>query len=159
MPDRLVITIANSFSRSGPAQWRGRLYNTLDGVTYNGTLNLINKNTITLVGCVLEGLFCEAKALYRANARLPRGVRIKTDDSTTGKRIAVAPPPLPKRKAAQTRRSSLRKLFNTFLDLQLAGTSQTITAKERDELFKGFLVWWERQPAENLDKINDRLRQ
>lgn len=165
------IIIANNFSRARPRsgrqnekrslKWRGRLYNTLDGVTYDGTLNLLNKNTITMVGCVIEGLFCEAKTFYRVNTPLPDGTIAQTDASPSRDRIVVfETPPLPVRKPAQIQLTgSLQGLFDKFLDARADQTSQTFTEDERDRLFKGFLSWLERQPAEDRNKITGQLGQ
>lgn len=165
------IVIGNNFEKADATvrrgrqysalKWRGRLYSTLDGVTYDGTLNLLNKNTITMVGCVIQGLFCEAKTFYRVNTALPDGSIVQTEDTAPSNReVAVAPPPLPVRKPAPIPLNSLRGLFDRFLDVQsIQTTSRTFTKQERDALFRGFQIWLERQPAENRNNITELLTQ
>lgn len=63
------VVIASKARKIGKASWRGNLYNTLDGGTYRGTVNLVDQNTITLVGCYIGTVFCEAKTLFRTKPR------------------------------------------------------------------------------------------
>lgn len=61
--DRPVVgvVIMNGGKKVGPLKWEGRLYNTLDGGTYNGTLELVNEKQLKLSGCILGGLICQSK--------------------------------------------------------------------------------------------------
>lgn len=144
-------------SGSTTLKWRGRLYNTLDGVTYAGTMNLLNKDTITLVGCVLEGLFCEAKTIYRVKDGSQRNTAARVTNST--ERAPFAPPPLPGRKPPELRFGSLADVFNSFLDAETARTSRIYSAEQRDQLFRGFLSWLDRQEAEDRNRITQQLAQ
>lgn len=158
------IVIAENFARvrtpqdSPVLKWRGRLYNTLDGVTYDGTLNLLDKNTITLVGCVIQGLFCEAKTLYRDNPTLPGDTLARNKGNVSEDVAAFEPPPLPVRKPAKFRVvSSLNEMFDRFLDARSLETSRNFTKKERERLFNGFMAWLERQSDENRNRVTELL--
>jgi uncharacterized protein (DUF2147 family) len=61
------ITIMKGAKKTGENTWSGRLYNTLDGETYNGTLTLVDKNHLKLQGCVLGGLICQGPTWTRIN--------------------------------------------------------------------------------------------
>lgn len=66
------IVIASKARKAGKASWRGNLYNTLDGRIYRGTVNLVDRNTVTLVGCFMGTVFCEAKTMHRVRPRQPQ---------------------------------------------------------------------------------------
>jgi uncharacterized protein (DUF2147 family) len=55
------VVIMNGGKKVGPLKWEGHLYNTLDGGTYSGTLQLVNSHELKLSGCVLGGLICQSK--------------------------------------------------------------------------------------------------
>lgn len=59
------VTIMNGGTKTGPATWSGKLYNTLDGETYNGTLTVVDKTHLKLQGCVLGGLICQGPTWTR----------------------------------------------------------------------------------------------
>ena len=59
------ITIMSGATKSGAAAWSGKLYNTLDGQTYNGTLTVVDKTHLKLQGCVLGGLICQGPTWTR----------------------------------------------------------------------------------------------
>jgi uncharacterized protein (DUF2147 family) len=59
------ITIMNGGKKTGDATWSGKLYNTQDGKTYNGTLTVIDKTHLKLEGCVLGGLICQGPTWTR----------------------------------------------------------------------------------------------
>jgi uncharacterized protein (DUF2147 family) len=59
------VVIMNGGKKVGPLKWQGKLYNTLDGGTYNGTLTLVNENELKLSGCVLGGLICDGRTWTR----------------------------------------------------------------------------------------------
>lgn len=59
------ITIMNGAKKTGPATWSGKLYNSQDGETYNGTLTVVDKNHLKLQGCVLGGLICQGPTWTR----------------------------------------------------------------------------------------------
>lgn len=65
--DRPVVgvTIMNGGKKTGAATWSGKLYNTLDGETYNGTLTVVDKSHLKLQGCVLGGLICQGPTWTR----------------------------------------------------------------------------------------------
>lgn len=58
--DRPVVgvVIMQGGKKTGPQTWSGNLYNTLDGETYKGTLQLISETEMKLQGCVMGGLIC-----------------------------------------------------------------------------------------------------
>jgi uncharacterized protein (DUF2147 family) len=55
------VVIMNGGKKVGPLKWQGRLYNTLDGGTYSGTLDLVSEKQLKLSGCVLGGLICDSR--------------------------------------------------------------------------------------------------
>jgi uncharacterized protein (DUF2147 family) len=57
----------NGAKKTGANTWSGKLYNTQDGATYNGTVTVVNKNTLKLEGCVLGGLVCQGPTWTRVN--------------------------------------------------------------------------------------------
>jgi|EndMetStandDraft_9_1072997.scaffolds.fasta_scaffold46695_1 uncharacterized protein (DUF2147 family) len=65
--DRPVVgvVIMNGGKKVGPLKWQGRLYNTLDGGTYSGTLELMSEKQLKLSGCVLGGLICDSRVWTR----------------------------------------------------------------------------------------------
>ncbi|MBX2806215.1 MAG: DUF2147 domain-containing protein [Hyphomicrobiales bacterium] len=166
--DRLLIgiVIADKFQRArDPSdlserkfQWRGQLYSTLDGATYDGSLNLLDKDTITMVGCVLSGLFCEAKTFKRIKNEAPTAVSGQTSGSA-GSTVSIASPPMPTRKPAQTQTVALREIFNRFLDTDTQRTSRRYSPSEREKLFEDFQAWLDLQPEEKRKRITQQLSQ
>ncbi len=65
--DRKVagVTIMSGAKKSGDKSWSGKLYNTQDGKTYNGTVTVVDKNHLKLQGCVLGGLICQGPVWTR----------------------------------------------------------------------------------------------
>jgi uncharacterized protein (DUF2147 family) len=61
------VVIMNGAKKTGANTWSGKLYNTQDGATYNGTVTVVNKNTLKLEGCVLGGLVCQGPTWTRVN--------------------------------------------------------------------------------------------
>lgn len=61
------IVIMNGAKKSGDKAWSGKLYNTQDGDTYNGTVTVVSKNTLKLEGCVMGGLICQGPTWTRVN--------------------------------------------------------------------------------------------
>ena len=61
------VVIMNGAKKSGANSWSGKLYNTQDGETYNGTVTVVNKNTLKLQGCVLGGIICQGPTWTRVN--------------------------------------------------------------------------------------------
>jgi uncharacterized protein (DUF2147 family) len=61
------VVIMNGAKKSGASSWAGRLYNTQDGQTYNGTVTVVSKNSLKLEGCVLGGLVCQGPTWTRVN--------------------------------------------------------------------------------------------
>lgn len=59
------ITIMSGAKKSGDNGWSGKLYNSQDGQTYNGTLTVVDKNHLKLQGCVLGGLICQGPTWTR----------------------------------------------------------------------------------------------
>jgi uncharacterized protein (DUF2147 family) len=59
------VVIMNGGKKVGPLKWQGRLYNTLDGGTYSGTLELMSEKQLKLSGCVLGGLVCDSRVWTR----------------------------------------------------------------------------------------------
>jgi uncharacterized protein (DUF2147 family) len=61
------VVIMSGAKKSGDKAWSGKLYNTQDGQTYNGTVTVVSKNTLKLEGCVLGGLVCQGPTWSRVN--------------------------------------------------------------------------------------------
>jgi uncharacterized protein (DUF2147 family) len=61
------VVIMSGAKKSGDKSWAGKLYNTQDGETYNGTVTVVSKNTLKLEGCVLGGLVCQGPTWARVN--------------------------------------------------------------------------------------------
>ena len=59
------ITIMSGGKKTGPTTWSGKLYNTQDGKTYNGTLTVVDKTHVKLEGCVMGGLICQGPTWTR----------------------------------------------------------------------------------------------
>ncbi len=59
------VVIMNGAKKTGANSWSGKLYNTQDGETYNGTVTVADKNTLKLQGCVLGGLICQGPTWTR----------------------------------------------------------------------------------------------
>ena len=60
------VVIMSGAKKSGNG-WSGRLYNTQDGETYNGSVTVVSKNTLKLQGCVMGGLVCQGPTWTRVN--------------------------------------------------------------------------------------------
>ncbi len=52
------IVIMNGARKSGDNKWKGRLYNTQDGKTYDGVVTVKSGQALDLEGCVLGGMVC-----------------------------------------------------------------------------------------------------
>jgi uncharacterized protein (DUF2147 family) len=61
------VVIMNGAKKDGTSSWSGKLYNTQDGETYNGTVTVVSKNTLKLQGCVLGGIICQGPTWTRVN--------------------------------------------------------------------------------------------
>ena len=48
----------------GPSEWKGKVYNPVDGKTYSGSVTLTDSNTLKLKGCVFVPL-CKTQVWYR----------------------------------------------------------------------------------------------
>jgi uncharacterized protein (DUF2147 family) len=53
----------------GPETWRGRIYNAMNGRTYDASTKLVNADVLHLEGCVLGGLFCGGQDWTRVKAQ------------------------------------------------------------------------------------------
>lgn len=59
------LTIMRGAKKTGDKTWSGKLYNTTDGETYNGTVTVVSKDKLKLEGCVLGGLICQGPTWSR----------------------------------------------------------------------------------------------
>jgi uncharacterized protein (DUF2147 family) len=64
--------ILRGATKSGPKEWRGKLYNAKDGNTYDGVITLKSANELTLKGC-LWGVLCKGETWRRATASAAGG--------------------------------------------------------------------------------------
>ena len=61
------IIIVNGAKKASDTKWSGKIYNTQNGKTYDGSLTVISKNKLKLEGCVLGGLLCQGTDWTRVN--------------------------------------------------------------------------------------------
>lgn len=144
------LVIFTSQYKKGPTTWRGKLYNTLDGSTYEGTLNIIDKGRVTLVGCLFAELICDARTFLRAGT--PNAGQRQTASppqrAISPDRIEVAAPTVP---AAKPRpviaapREPSRADFDAFLAARGTTPAAIRTDQQRQALFKDFMTWWARR--------------
>lgn len=59
------ITIMSGGKKTGETTWAGKLYNTQDGETYDGTITVVDQNHLKLQGCILGGLICQGPTWTR----------------------------------------------------------------------------------------------
>jgi uncharacterized protein (DUF2147 family) len=64
--------------------WRGQIYNSRNGRTYEANLKLVNPDVLHLEGCVLGGLFCGGQNWTRVKAPAPGNVCSRVPDLTRG---------------------------------------------------------------------------
>jgi len=72
--------ILRGASKSGPKEWRGKLYNTKDGNVYDGVITLKSGNELTLKGC-LWGVICKGETWRRATATAGAKASDKAQDA------------------------------------------------------------------------------
>jgi uncharacterized protein (DUF2147 family) len=88
------VMLMTSGRRSGSRSFVGDVYSTLDGQTYRGTLNVVGKNQITLVGCTPIIPICEAITFMRVKPHVAKGAvsgakaeKVKAMEGQTVKRL------------------------------------------------------------------------
>lgn len=59
--------ILRGASKTGPNEWRGKLYNSDDGKIYDGIITVTSVSELTLKGCIL-GILCGGETWTRVNA-------------------------------------------------------------------------------------------
>ncbi len=59
--------ILRGAARSGPNEWKGKLYNAQDGKTYDGFITIKSANELRLKGC-LWGFLCSGETWTRVSA-------------------------------------------------------------------------------------------
>lgn len=59
--------ILRGASKSGPNEWKGKLYNAADGKTYDGSITVKSANELRLKGC-LWGILCSGETWTRVGA-------------------------------------------------------------------------------------------
>lgn len=59
--------ILRGAAKSGPNEWKGKLYNARDGKTYDGVVSLASANELKLKGC-LWGFLCSGETWTRVSA-------------------------------------------------------------------------------------------
>jgi uncharacterized protein (DUF2147 family) len=143
----LGIVIAPSLYKNGSSTWSGRVYNAINGYSYNSTLNLIDKNHFTLHNCLIGSLICHTKSFYRV-APPPPSKRQKPPASrrvVSSDRVEVATPPVSLGKVKPAARKPTRSDFEAFLRSRNATDLDTLTEEQRQVLFKEFLAWWDKR--------------
>lgn len=61
----LGLTLLSELGHISNGKYEGKLYNPLDGRTYNGKLRLEGETTLELKGCALAGLLCQSETWTR----------------------------------------------------------------------------------------------
>ncbi len=59
--------ILRGASKSGPNEWKGKLYNAADGKTYDGSITVKSASELRLKGC-LWGILCSGETWTRVSA-------------------------------------------------------------------------------------------
>ncbi|WP_330083523.1 DUF2147 domain-containing protein [Methylocystis iwaonis] len=59
--------ILRGATKSGPNEWKGKLYNAQDGKTYDGSITIKSANELRLKGC-LWGILCSGETWTRVSA-------------------------------------------------------------------------------------------
>jgi uncharacterized protein (DUF2147 family) len=144
------IVLFTSTSKKGPTTWRGKLYSTLDGSTYEGTLNLLDKNKFVVVGCIFGNLLCDAKTFIRAEqektAAKPQPAERAAAAVTPAPQDRAAPQK-PRGDQAGARPEPTRADFDAFLVSREKKPAEVKTVEQREALFAEFLAWWEKRAS------------
>ncbi len=61
------VVIMHGAAKDGANRWKGKLYNSEDGNTYSGFIEVKSKNEVKLEGCVLGGIICKSHTWRRVN--------------------------------------------------------------------------------------------
>jgi uncharacterized protein (DUF2147 family) len=59
------VVIMNGAAKDTADRWKGQVYNSEDGKTYTGYLEVKGKNEVKLEGCILGGLVCKSHVWKR----------------------------------------------------------------------------------------------
>jgi uncharacterized protein (DUF2147 family) len=145
------LLIPRSLRRQGPTTWHGELYNLRDGDTYEGTINLIDKNRLTFVRCFVGSVFCDTKTFLRIDPP-------STPEAPTPPRQQRAVPPArlevaapsrpaatPKARTKAATRQPSRADFEAFLKERGTTNAPVATTQEPQALFKEFMAWRSKQ--------------
>jgi uncharacterized protein (DUF2147 family) len=54
------VVIMQGAAKDGPDRWKGKVYNSEDGETYTGYIEVKGKDEVKLEGCVLGGIICKS---------------------------------------------------------------------------------------------------
>ena len=115
------IVLGTGFKKRGPRKWRGKLYNTLDGITYEGTLNMLDKDRVTMVGCVFTELLCNAKTIYRTETvTSDSSEQLQLSENPDLERQVALNPPMPVRSLVRTPTRLLRRSFESLSEYKTA---------------------------------------
>ncbi len=58
--------IMSGATKDGADRWKGKVYNSEDGKTYSGYVEVMSKDQVKLQGCILGGLICKSHLWRRA---------------------------------------------------------------------------------------------
>lgn len=137
------ILIPWHLQQQGPTTWQSKLYNIRDGDTYEGTINLIDKNRLSFVRCLIGSVFCDTKIFHRVDPPKPPEPQKQEHVGVTANQPKAAKPPSPRAKEAAARRPT-RADFEAFLNER--GASQTSTTTQEEQvLFREFMAWRSKQ--------------
>lgn len=135
----LGVIITTGLYPKGRAAWQGKVYNPLNGYTYNSTLRLIDKNRFTLDGCLVGPLICHTKTYYRVEPpSTPK--QQKAQKRPAQQTVSRERPAAPPAKVKPARNAPSRADFEEFLKSRETD-SEPVTEEERQRLFREFLAW------------------
>jgi uncharacterized protein (DUF2147 family) len=60
------VIIMSGAVKDGADRWKGKVYNSEDGKTYTGYIEVKSKDEVKLEGCVLGGIICKSRLWRRA---------------------------------------------------------------------------------------------
>lgn len=127
------ILVPLTLKQNGPTSWHGELYDTRGGESYEGTINLIEKNRLTFVRCLIGSMLCETVTFYRV------------DPPKVPQEQEVAAPYAPKAKPKSAVKRPTHADFEAFLKARDASSTPTLSDQEHQALFRDFLDWRRKQ--------------
>lgn len=82
--------ILRGAKQSGPNEWKGKLYNSEDGKTYDGFISLKSTNELSLKGC-LWGVLCSGETWKRVASTTTASTTVKPQTAAARPQTKAAP--------------------------------------------------------------------